>query len=80
MNKLLILLFVFLISTLYIQAKTDKNGYWMEFEFSKKISKKFQFSVIPEFRFQDQFQLDEYMIDGALSYEPFKFLEFSGEY
>ena len=78
--KKLIFLALILFSATILQAKTERNGYWMEFEISKKISKKFDVSLVPEFRFQDEFKIDEYLIDGVISYDPFKFLKFGAEY
>ncbi len=63
-----------------VQAKTDKFGTWIEFEVEKEFLKRFAFSITPEFRFQDQFILDEYMLQGKLSYEPFSFLSLAGSY
>jgi hypothetical protein len=63
-----------------VQAKTDKFGTWIEFEFEKEFLKRFAFSIAPEFRFQDQLHLDEYMVQGKLSYEPFSFLTMAGSY
>jgi hypothetical protein len=64
----------------YVQAKTDKFGTWIELEFRKDFLKQFSFSISPELRFQDQFNLDEYMIQGKLEYEPFRFLSVAGSY
>lgn len=66
--------------TFIAQAKTDKFGTWIELEFRKDFLKQFSVSIVPEFRFQDQFNLDEYMIQGKLEYEPFKFLSLAGTY
>ncbi len=63
-----------------VGAKTEKFGTWIELEFRKDFMKQFSFSVVPEFRFQDQFNLDEYMIQGKLEYEPFSFLSLAGTY
>ena len=52
----------------------------MEFEFRKDFLKNFYFSVIPELRFQDEFSLDEYMIQGKLAWSPVKFLTLAGTY
>lgn len=62
------------------QAKTEKFGTWVELEFAKKFFKKFEFSFIPDVRFQDDFTVDKYQFDGKLSYEPIKFLEFAAIY
>lgn len=61
-------------------AKTDKFGTWIELELTKKFLKDFEFSFIPEFRLEDNFSLDEYILEGKLGYEPFKFLDFGLSY
>lgn len=68
------------LSSIVVQAKTKQFGTWVELEFSKSFFKDFEFSVVPEIRFQDDFSVDEYMVDGVLSYEPLKFLKFSAAY
>ena len=80
MKQRFFLLFLLLILFTSIQAKTKKFGTWFEIEFTKEFFKKWEFSVIPEFRFEDDFSLDEYIFEGKLSYEPFKFLELSSSY
>lgn len=76
-----IVLLVFLISVLNVaHAKTEKFGTWIELEFTKKIKKKFEFSLIPEFRLQDDFAMDEYIFEGKLAYEPLKFLDLAASY
>lgn len=80
MKRILFLFFILLISVSIVQAKTKEFGTWMEFEFSKEIFKKFEISLIPEIRLQDDFTVDEYLIDGKLSFEPVKFLNFAVAY
>lgn len=76
-----LLIVIFILTGLGVaQAKTEKFGTWVELEFAKKFFKKFEFSFIPEVRFQDDFTVDEYQFDGKLSYEPIKFLEFAATY
>lgn len=70
----------FFTGNLLVQAKTDNFGTWFELEFRKDFLKQFSFSLVPEFRFQDQFKLDEYMIQGKLAYSPFSFLSIAGTY
>ena len=76
--------FFFLILLILISStgfsKTKKFGTWIEFELNKKIVKHLDFSFIPEVRFEDNFSVDEYIFEGKLSYEPFKFLELAGAY
>ncbi len=79
--KLTILTMCFFISaSSFVEAKTKKFGTWIELEFRKDFLKQFSVSIVPEFRFQDQFNLDEYMIQGKLEYEPFSFLSVAGTY
>jgi len=80
MNRILFLTVILLICVSSIQAKTKKFGTWIEFEFSKELFKKFEISLIPEIRLQDDFMVDEYLIDGKLSYQPVKFLNFAAAY
>lgn len=61
-------------------SKDQKFGTWIEFEFNKKIVKHLEFSLIPEMRFKDQYNLDEYIFEGKLSYEPFKYMELAGAF
>ena len=61
-------------------AKTEKFGTWMELEFRKDFLERFSFSITPKLRFQDQFQLNEYMAQGKLSYDVFPFFSLSGTY
>lgn len=77
-----ILLLVFLLGSgsFVAQAKTERFGTWIELELRKDFLKQFSVSVVPEFRFQDQFNLDEYMVQGKLEYEPFSFLSVAGTY
>ncbi len=78
-KKLLIVLFL-LIGLVSAQAKTENFGTWLEVEFAKKFFKKFEFSFIPDVRFQDDFTVDKYQFDGKLAYEPIKFLELAATY
>lgn len=80
MKRFFIFTLILLSGYFSAQAKTKKFGTWVEFEFSKKFLKDFKFSVIPEFRFQDDFTLDEYIFEGKLGYQPFKHLDFAGSY
>ena len=78
--KRLVLLFLLICAIFSAQAKTKEFGTWIELEFSKEFLKDFEFSIVPEIRLQDDFTVDEYMFDGVLSYEPWKFLKFSAAY
>lgn len=80
MKRSVFLLFILLISFFSLKAKTDKFGTWIELEFSKEFFKKWELSFIPEVRFQDDFSVDEYIFEGKLGYEPFKFLGLAAAY
>jgi hypothetical protein len=80
MKRLLLFIFIFLIGFSITQAKTEEFGTWIELTFTKKFLKDFEFSIIPELRLQDDFTIDEYIFEGKLGYEPFKFLGFAAAY
>ena len=80
MKRLLLSLFIFLIGFSIAHAKTEKFGTWIEVDITKKFLKDFEFSIIPELRLQDDFTIDEYIFEGKLGYDPFKFLGFAAAY
>jgi len=80
MKRLLLFIFIFLIGFSIAQAKTEEFGTWIELTFTKKFLKDFEFSIIPELRLQDDFTIDEYIFEGKLGYDPFKFLGFAAAY
>ena len=80
MNRLLILVFLFFIGISSITAQTNEFETWLELEFTKTFLKKFEFSLIPEFRWHDDFTIDKYQFDGRLAYQPVKFLELAAAY
>ena len=80
MKSRLIVVFLFFVGILSVSAKTDKFGTWIELEFTKTFLKRFEFSIIPELRLQDDFTVDKYQFDGRLAYQPFKFLEVAAAY
>ena len=80
MKRLIIFAGTLLFMVSFQHTKAQEYGTWVELEFKKELLKDFEFSVKPEFRFREDFTLDEYMFDGVLDYEPFKFLEFSAAY
>ncbi len=75
---LIVIILCFGVSSLF--AKTEKFGTWIELTFTKKFLKDFEFSIIPEIRLQDNFTVDEYIFEGKLGYEAFKFLDLSASY
>jgi hypothetical protein len=80
MKRVLLILVILFVSYSEINAKTDKFGTWIEVDITKKFLKDFEFSFIPELRLQDDFTVDEYIFEGKLSYDPFKFLGFAAAY
>ncbi len=80
MKRLFLLFIILCFSFSIAHSKTEKFGTWIEFDITKKFLKDFEFSFIPELRLQDDFTVDEYIFEGKLSYEPFKFLGFAAAY
>ena len=80
MRRLLLSVIIIFICFSVVQAKTEKFGTWIELSVTKKFLKKFEFSIIPEFRLQDDFTMDEYIFEGKLGYGPFKFLDIATAY
>jgi hypothetical protein len=80
MRRVILLIAIFILSATAAQANTEKFGTWIELEFRKDFLEKFSFSIVPELRFQDHFQLDEYMVQGKLSFDVFSFLSIAGTY
>lgn len=78
--KRIIVFALALVSVFSVSAKTEKFGTWIELEFTKEFLKKFEFSIIPDFRLQDDFTLDKYQFDAKLAYEPFQFFEVAAAY
>lgn len=79
-RRIILLIAIFIMSATVAQAKTEKFGTWVDLEFRKDFLERFSFSITPKLRFQDQFQLDEYMVQGNLSYDAFPFLSLAGTY
>ncbi len=80
MKRLILILIILCSGNSVTLAKTDKYGTWIELTFTKKFLKDFEFSIIPEIRLQDDFTVDEYIFEGKLAYEAFRFLDFSASY
>jgi hypothetical protein len=80
MRRLLLLVIIIFVFFSVAHSKTEKFGTWIEVDITKKFLKDFEFSFIPELRLQDDFTVDEYIFEGKLSYEPFKFLGFAAAY
>ena len=80
MKRILFLIMALFAGSMSLKAQTENFNTWIEFEFAKEFIDKLEFSITPEFRLEDQFRLDEYMIQGKLTYEPFSFLDLAGAY
>jgi len=80
MRRFLFSVITFLFCFSIAQAKTEKFGTWIELSFSKKFLKDFEFSIIPEFRLQDDFTMDEYIFEGKLGYGLLKYLDVAVAY
>lgn len=80
MKRLPVILLLLFTSYMSVFARTESFGTWIELTFKKKFLKDFEFSFIPEFRLQDDFTIDEYILEAKLGYEPFKFLDFAAAY
>lgn len=73
----LLVLFLFI----YSAGFSQKNfGTWIELELNKEIVNDVEISFVPEIRFDEKFSVDEYIFEGKLSYEPFKFVGIAGSY
>ncbi|MBN2634676.1 MAG: DUF2490 domain-containing protein [Prolixibacteraceae bacterium] len=74
---LLLIIFLFI----YSAGFSQKNfGTWIELELNKEIVNDVEISFVPEIRFDENFSVDEYIFEGKLGYEPFKFVGFAGSY
>ncbi len=80
MKKILLIAVLIIFGLVSVKAKTEEFGIWLELEFTKTFLKKFEFSFIPDIRFQDDFTVDKYQFDGKLAYEPIKYFEFAVAY
>lgn len=80
MKRILFLFAMLLVSATQIKAQTENFNTWIEFEFAKEFLDKLEFSITPELRLEDQYKVDEYMIQGKLTYEPFSFLDLAAAY
>jgi|WetSurMetagenome_2_1015567.scaffolds.fasta_scaffold127245_2 hypothetical protein len=80
MKRSWIFLVLFFLVILQINAKTKKFGTWINAEITKDIFKKLEFGIKPELRLQDNFAVDEYLVEGELVYKPVKFLRLGAAY
>jgi len=71
-----------MLALLPLQGNCQENEWntWTSIEVSKQIAKKLDFSLSPEIRFTDQFEVDEYFIEAGLEYRLFDFLKVGGKY
>lgn len=70
----LLALFVFLI----VSVKAQRT--WFEFEVSKKFTEKLEFSLAPEVRFKEEFELNQYFLEPGIEYEFSKYLSLGAKY
>lgn len=70
----LLALFVFLL----VSAQAQRT--WFEFEVSKKLTEKLEFSLAPEVRFKEQFELNEYFLEPGLEYKFNKYFSLGAKY
>ena len=69
-----------LLSNLKLTAQTENFNTWIELEFAKEFKDKLELSITPEIRVEDQFKVDEYMVQGKITYEAFPFLDLAAAY
>ena len=62
----------------FLQAFSQDT--WFETEFSTKISKDLEFSLTPEIRFKDNFELNEYLLQTGLEYKFSKYFKLGAGY
>ena len=62
----------------FLQAFSQDT--WFETEFSTKISKDLEFSLTPELRFKDNFELNEYFLQTGLEYKFSKYFKLGAGY
>ena len=75
MKKIILVLSVTLA---FFQAFSQDT--WFETEFSTKISKDLEFSLTPEIRFKDNFELNEYLLQTGLEYKFSKYFKLGAGY
>lgn len=80
MRKGLLCFMVLCATQMLAFAQTENFGTWIELEFTKELTKKLEFSIIPEVRLQDDFTVDKHQVDGKLSFQPISFLELGATY
>lgn len=80
MKRILCVILFCIVGYSSVDAQTEEFGTWIELEFTKKLLEKFEFSIIPEVRLQDDLTVDKYQFDTKLAYEPVKFLELAVAY
>lgn len=71
-----------LVSSISTKAQEIENDYQTRIftDISFKPIKKLKLSLIPELRFDEDFSLDEYLIEGEAEYRALKFLSFGASY
>lgn len=73
--------FLLLLLVVFIAAKGySQPGYWTELELSKEIVKKVKVELNPELRNLHDLKMDSYILEGGISYKPFKYLGIASYY
>ena len=87
MNKInpgirLVLSLLFFLALLAGRSQDVVNEFQERFYFDLGIKpiKQLQLEFIPEVRFEDDFSVDEYLLETELTYKPFRFLHLGGNY
>lgn len=77
-----ILLLILLLNGIDLSAQDIENNFKIRTstELSFEPIKKLKLNFIPEFRFDDAFSLDEYLLEGEAVYKPVKFLALGATY
>ena len=80
MKRLILFLVILLLLPVAFQVKAQDFGTWIELEFEKEFLKDFEFSLVSELRMENQFELNEYLWEGKLTYKPLSFLSLESSY
>lgn len=80
------LILILLFSGQLVQSQEVENTVENDFEYRTyfkstfKLAKKLKLNVVPEVRFNDDFSVDEYLLETELKYKPIKYLTLGGGY
>ncbi len=76
LNRYLLAVFLLLLSSVAVFGQRT----WFEFDVSKPITDKLEFSLAPQIRFKEGFELNEYFLEPGIEYEFSKYFAFGGSY